>query len=180
MLIKIFLLAAVVANSTGESAGSSSCPSQRIFSGPYVNEQYRFSFEVPPGLTATWNSGACAIADDGCVCMGDHGRFIELPTGGIDVYASWAVEPAGLAEGGEGPRVGTESDTSSVTVGGAPAVRSIERTVVDGELRHREKWLVLRDGIEYSVTMSCAGASMASCRRALEQVLATWSFLEQR
>ena len=55
------------------------CPDRKTYTGKYRNWVYGFSIIIPAGLKGYWNSARCAPDEKyGCVCMGDHGRFIPL------------------------------------------------------------------------------------------------------
>jgi hypothetical protein len=49
---------------------------------------------IPRGLKGFWNSPRCAPDEKyGCVCMGDHGRFIPLSTeASIDAFVGYQME----------------------------------------------------------------------------------------
>src|SRR6267143_1807600 len=70
------------------------CPDQRAFTGKYRNIVYGFSIVIPAGLKGYWNSARCAPDEKyGCVCMGDHGRFIPLSDdANIEAFVSYQME----------------------------------------------------------------------------------------
>ncbi len=55
-----------------------SCPDDSPTIGWYRNYSYGFSMTIPRRLKGYWNSVPCIKETDGCVCMGDHGRFIPI------------------------------------------------------------------------------------------------------
>src|SRR5882762_5795074 len=80
-------------------ASTEPCPDQKAFTGKYRNIVYGFSIVIPAGLKGYWNSARCAPDEKyGCVCMGDHGRFIPLSDDahieafvGYQMEAEWSV-----------------------------------------------------------------------------------------
>jgi hypothetical protein len=71
------------------------CPDQRAWTGRYRNYVYGFSIVIPRGLKGYWNSARCAPDEKyGCVCMGDHGRFIPLSNDAhIEAFVGYQMEP---------------------------------------------------------------------------------------
>jgi hypothetical protein len=98
------LLPFVVAASCLAAAGQvlaegTPCPDDRSTAGFYRNYSYGFTVVIPKGLEGRWNSAACVPhPQDGCVCMGDHGRELPLPGGGsISIDANPQVFEESLA-----------------------------------------------------------------------------------
>jgi hypothetical protein len=58
--------------------GNLRCPDEIATTGYYRNYSYGFSIKIPQGLKGFWNSARCVKDKNGCVCMGDHGRFIPI------------------------------------------------------------------------------------------------------
>jgi hypothetical protein len=57
------------------------CPDERVWTGKIQNYSFGFTFIVPNGLKAYWNSARCSKDPaGGCVCMSDDGRVIPLGT----------------------------------------------------------------------------------------------------
>src|SRR6266436_3113221 len=80
---------------TPKRAGPESpCPDDKTYTGAYRNPQYGFSIVIPAGLKGYWNSARCAPDEKyGCVCMGDHGRFIPLSIdASIEAFVGWEME----------------------------------------------------------------------------------------
>jgi hypothetical protein len=78
-----------------------SCPANVPTEGLYKNYSFGFSVKIPSGLKGMWNSADCVKdAEDGCVCMSDHGRFIPLnETDYIQIYAAYTIDyPSSLGE----------------------------------------------------------------------------------
>ncbi len=73
----------------------SPCPDDRAWTGRYRNYVYGFSIVIPRGLKGYWNSARCAPDEKyGCVCMGDHGRFIPLSNAAhIEAFVAYQMEP---------------------------------------------------------------------------------------
>jgi hypothetical protein len=64
------------------------CNDALTVTGRYVNEAHDFEVTIPPGLKGLWNAATCQWDGQNCICMGDHGRFINLPNGGsLEAYA---------------------------------------------------------------------------------------------
>ena|SRR6185295_1140539 len=57
-------------------SSSEICPDEITYTGEYNNRQYGFSFVIPLGFEAHWNSPRCSKALEGCICMGDHGCIV--------------------------------------------------------------------------------------------------------
>ena len=70
------------------------CPDDRTWTGRYRNFVYGFSIVIPRGLKGYWNSARCAPDEKyGCVCMGDHGRFIPLSTdASIEAFVGYQMD----------------------------------------------------------------------------------------
>lgn len=82
------------------SSSATVCPDQQTYTGEYRNLIYGFSIIIPRGLKGYWNSARCAPDEEyGCVCMGDHGRFIPLSDDayveafvGYEMEEGWSVK----------------------------------------------------------------------------------------
>ena len=70
------------------------CPDQKTYTGKYRNWVYGFSVVIPTRLKGYWNSAGCAPDKEyGCICMGDHGRFIPLSDDAhIEAFVSYKME----------------------------------------------------------------------------------------
>jgi hypothetical protein len=70
------------------------CPDQKAHVGKYRNLVYGFSIIIPAGLKGYWNSAPCAPDEKyGCICLGDHGRFIPLSDDThIEAFVSYQME----------------------------------------------------------------------------------------
>jgi hypothetical protein len=79
----------------GRRAATEKCPDERSYTGKYRNFAYGFSIVIPAGLKGYWNSARCVHDEKhGCVCMGDHGRFIPLSEdANIEAYVGYQMEP---------------------------------------------------------------------------------------
>ena len=88
-------------NSQAKQAHSKSpCPDERAWTGTYRNFVYGFSIVIPRGLKGYWNSARC-VPDEkvGCVCMGDHGRFIPLSSEtNIEAFVGYQMEPGSVVD----------------------------------------------------------------------------------
>jgi len=82
------------ANSQTKRDNPDPCPDTKTYTGKYRNLVYGFSIIIPAGLQGHWNSARC-VPDEkyGCVCMGDHGRFIPLSgDANIEAFVSYQME----------------------------------------------------------------------------------------
>ena len=62
-----------------QAACADGCPDTHAWTGKVKNRSYGFTFVVPAGLKAYWNSAGCIDdAKEGCTCMSDHGRIMSL------------------------------------------------------------------------------------------------------
>src|SRR5437868_11436651 len=78
----------------GKHNSTERCPDQKVYTGKYRNIVYGFSIIIPAGLKGYWNSARCAPDEKyGCVCMGDHGRFIPLSDQAhIEAFVGYQME----------------------------------------------------------------------------------------
>ena len=70
------------------------CPDHKAYIGKYRNLVYGFSIVIPAGFKGYWNSAPCAPDEKyGCLCLGDHGRFIPLSDDAhIEAFVSYQME----------------------------------------------------------------------------------------
>lgn len=79
----------LVANS---AASAAECPTP--ITGTYINQEYGFSFRIPPGLKGEWQSPCRVDRTTGkCICIGNHGLAFDLGGGArLSVFADYAAE----------------------------------------------------------------------------------------
>jgi len=95
MILLLFICSLLRVDSQVEGVQSKSpCPDDRAWTGKYRNYVYGFSIVIPRGLKGYWNSAKCAPDEKyGCVCMGDHGRFIPLSSdANIEAFVGYQME----------------------------------------------------------------------------------------
>src|SRR6478672_8790082 len=96
VLLLVTALAPAAKSQTKRATSESSepCPDQKTYTGKYRNWVYGFSIIIPAGLKGYWNSARCAPDEKyGCVCTGDHGRFIPLSdTAAMNAFVGWQME----------------------------------------------------------------------------------------
>src|SRR6267143_351140 len=78
----------------GKTDATDPCPDDKTYTGTYRNIVFGFSIVIPAGLKGYWNSARCAPDEKyGCVCMGDHGRFIPLSDDAhIEAFVGYQME----------------------------------------------------------------------------------------
>ena len=74
------------------SASAAECPTP--ITGTYINQEYGFSFKIPPGLKGEWQSPCSLDRTTGkCICIGNHGLAFDLGGGArLGIFADYAAE----------------------------------------------------------------------------------------
>jgi hypothetical protein len=189
-LLLLFAVSAQTANSQAKHRKASAtppCPDERAYTGKYRNWVYGFSIIIPAGLKGYWNSARCAPDEEyGCLCMGDHGRYIPLSADAhIEAFVGYEMED-GLSvrdyENEEVSRLRQEKNVEQVKVlsskwtrignlkGRRFAVQFVEKnkTVV------MESVIALYKGVEYQLILGTLADRFQRDRREFEKVLASW------
>ena len=167
------------------------CPDERAWTGKYENHAYGFSFVIPRGRKAFWNSAGCVKDGVDCVCMTDHGRSIPLSKDArIEVYAGFQSDPDWSVRDLESNSIealkkhaGVKSLrvlSSSETMLGPVAARKFVLSFREkGRARIQERVLALHETVEYDLVLSTTAASHLKDRQEFESVLKSWRFLDQ-
>ena len=171
----------------GKATSTEPCPDQKTYTGKYRNWGFGFSIIIPAGLKGYWNSARC-VPDEkvGCVCMGDHGRFIPLSDQAhIEAFVGYEMEPEWSAieyENDEIASLRREQEIKQVNV-----LRS--RWIRMGRLRARrfavqyieknqdvmmEHIIALYQGVEYELIFRTLADRYQTDRKQFEKVIASW------
>jgi hypothetical protein len=169
------------------AAAKMMCPDEQTYTGPYQNLVFGFSIVIPPGLTGYWNSARCAPDEKyGCVCMGDHGRFIPLAdNASIEAFVGWEMEPGWSAKDYEKEEVSYLRKREGVeqlkVIGSTWShLRNLRgrRYVVESTDKGRavvlEQIIALYRGVEYQLILRTTPERYQSDRREFEKVVSSW------
>lgn len=165
----------------------SPCPDTRPWTGRYRNYVYGFSVVIPRGLKGYWNSARC-VPDDkyGCVCMGDHGRFIPLSKdSNIDVFVGYQMESDRSVRDEENQAISyltNEEKNEHVEIvhsrwlklGSLNARRFVARYVRDDIPMITDHIIAIHDGVEYELILDISPNNYAKDRKYLEKLITTW------
>ena len=188
LIVLISLACAASADSQPKRAAHTSpCPDERPWTGRYRNYVYGFSMAIPRGLKGYWNSARCAPDEKyGCVCMGDHGRFIPLSDDAyIEAFVGYQMEPDWSVQAHEHQAISflTEYDKAqNVTVVrsrwfrfGSMRARRFEARYLEGSKTMVTDHIVaLHKGVEYELILVTSPARYRADRRQFEKLIATW------
>ena len=163
------------------------CPDEKAYTGKYRNIVYGFSIVIPAGLKGYWNSARCAPDEKyGCVCMGDHGRFIPLSDEahieafvGYEMESEWSLidhEKNGISslksqEGVEQVRV---VDSKWFRLGHLKARRFMVRFVEKKKGVVRDHIIALHKGVEYELILRTVAERYQRDKVEFEKVVASW------
>ena len=163
------------------------CPDQKVYTGRYRNLVYGFSIVIPAGLKGYWNSARCAPDEKyGCVCMGDHGRFIPLSDdASIDAFVGHEMEDEWSATDYEKEELSNLKRRQGV--GQVKVLRSGEIRL--GRLRGKrfvvqfsekntdavvDHVIALHGGVEYELILRTTPDRYQRDLREFEKVIASW------
>ena len=180
------ILAPDVGSQTKRGKADELCPDEKVYTGRYRNRYYGFSIIIPAGLKGYWNSARCAKADEGCVCMTDHGRIIPLAEGAqIEAYTGYQMDPewsvsdyekdeiAGLKKR-EGVEQVTVLSSRVIRLGNLKARRFVVQYVEKGKQVIAERVMALHKDVAYQLILHTLPERYEKDRRKFEQVIASW------
>src|SRR5882762_249148 len=163
------------------------CPDEKAYTGKYRNIVYGFSIVIPAGLKGYWNSARCAPDEKyGCVCMGDHGRFIQLSAEaqieafvGYQMESEWSViyhENSYISslknqEGVEQVRL---VDSRWFRLGNLKARRFTVRFVEKKKGVVRDHIIALHKGVEYELILRTVAERYQRDKVEFEKVVTSW------
>lgn len=163
------------------------CPDQRIHTGKYRNYVYGFSIVIPAGLKGYWNSARCAPDEKyGCVCMGDHGRFIPLSDQAhIEAFVGYQMESQWSVTDYENDEVsdlrqkqGVEQvkvlSSKWIGLGKIRAKRFAVQFIEKGKNVVIDHVIALHRGVEYELILRTLTDSYLRDRQKFEKVIASW------
>lgn len=163
------------------------CPDQKTYKGRYRNWVYGFSIIIPAGLKGYWNSAGCAPDEKyGCVCMGDHGRFIPLSDDAhIEAFVGYEMEPDWSLSDYENDEVsnlrqkqGVEQvkvlSSKWIRLGNLKGRRFIVQFIEKNRDVRIDHIIALHEGVEYELILRTAEARHLKDEREFEKVIASW------
>jgi hypothetical protein len=169
------------------AASKSPCPDDRAWTGRYRNYVYGFSIVIPRGLKGYWNSARCAPDEKlGCVCMGDHGRFIPLSNdANIEAFVGYQMEPDWSVRDHERQAISFLTDdkktervdvvrSRSFRLGSLRARRFEARYFKNNKPMLTDHIVALHDGVEYELILVTSPDRYGRDRRQFERLIATW------
>jgi hypothetical protein len=179
---------AVVAQVKGSRKSSAVlCPDQKTYKGRYRNWVYGFSIIIPAGLKGYWNSAGCAPDEKyGCVCMGDHGRFIPLSGDAhIEAFVGYEMEPdlaPGDYENDEVSNLRQRRDVEQVKVlssrwtrlGNLKGRRFIVQFIEKNRAAVIDHIIALHEGVEYELILRTTLERHRKDGREFKKVIASW------
>src|SRR6266566_8458353 len=188
-LILVVIVGCVVgARSQRKAAASKSpCPDDRAWTGRYRNYVYGFSIVIPRGLKGYWNSARCAPDEKyGCVCMGDHGRFIPLSNAAhIEAFVAYQMEPDWSVVDHERQEISSlkhDQINHEVTVvrprwfrlGHLHARRFEARFVKNNKAMVIDHIIALHEGVEYELILLTSLERYSKDKIQFERVVGSW------
>ena len=187
LIVPILALAVKSQATHAKSAPAEPCPDQKTYTGKYRNWVYGFSIVIPAGLKGYWNSPRCAPDENyGCVCMGDHGRFIPLSGGAsIEAYVGWEMESEWSVRDYENDEVsdlrqgqGVEQvkvlSSKWVRLGNLKGRRFVVRFIEKNKEVVVDHVIALHRGVEYELILRTSPDRYQRDRREFEKVMASW------
>jgi hypothetical protein len=176
-----------VGSQVKHAQSKSPCPDDRAWTGTYRNYVYGFSIVIPRGLKGYWNSARCAPDEKyGCVCMGDHGRFIPLSNDtnieafvGYQMESDWSVvdherqEISSLRQ----DRTNHELDVARsrwFRLGRLHARRFEARFLKDNQPMVIDHIIALHNGVEYQLILRTSPERVGKDQIQFEKLIASW------
>jgi hypothetical protein len=163
------------------------CPDERSYTGKYRNYVFGFSIVIPAGLKGYWNSARCAPDERyGCVCMGDHGRFIPLTkTAGMEAFVGWQMESEWTLRDYENEEVTDLKQKQGVKqvrvlsskylrLGRVRARRFVVQFSKDNQSAVTDQVIALYRGVEYQLILHTDADRYQKDRRVFERLVASW------
>jgi hypothetical protein len=186
-LILIIFYCGVSAAPQVKRASHSGCPDERAWTGRYRNYVFGFSIVIPRGLNGYWNSARCAPDEKyGCICMGDHGRFIPLSNDAhIETFVGYQMEPDWSLRQHERQAVSFLTDdkqNQDVNVVrsrwfrlGLLRTRRFEaRYLKNGKPMVTDHVVALHKGVEYELILVTSPDRYGADRRQFQKLIASW------
>jgi hypothetical protein len=165
----------------------SPCPDDKVYTGKYRNLVYGFSIVIPAGLKGYWNSARCAPDEKyGCVCMGDHGRFIPLSRdASIDAFVSYQMESEWSLIDHENDAISSLKTRENierlkvigskwVRLGNLKGRRFVVRSIKDNKGFVTDHIMALHNGVEYELILSTSADRYKKDKIQFEKVIASW------
>jgi len=163
------------------------CPDKKTYTGKYTNLAFGFSIVIPAGLKGYWNSARCAPDEKyGCVCMGDHGRFIPLSDdSSIEAFVGFAVEDEWTLRQYENQEVTYVKQKQGVqqvkvlsskwtTLGGLKGRRFVVQFIENNKTIVVDHIIALHKGVEYELILRTLADRRALDTREFEKVISSW------
>ncbi len=163
------------------------CPDERTYTGKYRNYVFGFSIIIPTGLKGYWNSARCAPDERyGCVCMGDHGRFIPLSdTSGIEAFVGWQMESEWTLRDHENHELAYLKDKQGVEqvrllsskylrLGQVKAIRFVVHFNENNKSVVTDHIIALYKEVEYELILHTPADRYQKDRRVFEKLVASW------
>lgn len=189
-VLLIVTILAPAAKSQAKRATPSSaepCPDQKTYTGKYRNWVYGFSIIIPAGLKGYWNSARCAPDEKyGCVCMGDHGRFIPLSDdASIEAFVGYEMESEWSVSDYENDEVsnlrqkqGVEQlkvlSSKWIRLGRLKGRRFVVQFIEKDKNVVIDHIIALHKGVEYELILRTMPDRYQRDRRIFEKVIASW------
>jgi hypothetical protein len=174
-------------------ASSEPCPDEKIYTGRYRNIAFGFSIIIPAGLKGYWNSARCAPDEKyGCVCMGDHGRFIPLSTDAhIEVFVGYQMEPEWSVVDHEEDEISSLKRQKGVEqvrvvssrwcrLGRLKGRRFVAKYIDKNRRMITDHIIALHRGIEYELTLHTLSDRYERDNIQFAKVIASWRLTPRR
>jgi hypothetical protein len=187
LLTVVGLLANSNAQAPKRAGRESPCPDDKTYTGTYRNLVYGFSIVIPAGLKGYWNSARCAPDEKyGCVCMGDHGRFIPLSSdASIDAFVSYEIESEWNAKDREKSDISyvrNQSDVRQLTIieskrfrlGRLNGRRFVVEFVQNDKKVVEDHVIALHKGVEYELILHTLANRYRNDKAQFEKIIASW------
>jgi hypothetical protein len=187
LIVTILAPAANPQAKRAESASAKPCPDQKTYTGKYRNWVYGFSIIIPAGLRGYWNSARCAPDEKyGCVCMGDHGRFIPLSdNASIEAFVGYEMEDEWSVRNYENEEVsnlrqkqGIEQvkvlSSMWIRLGRLKGRRFVVQFIEKNKNVVIDHVIALHKGVEYELILHTLADRYQNDRQEFEKVIESW------
>lgn len=175
------------AGTRSRTAAADPCPDEKTYTGRYRNIVFGFAIVIPAGLKGYWNSARCAPDEKyGCVCMGDHGRFIPLSEDahieafvGYEMDSEWSLRDY---ENEEISALKKQPGLEDIKVlgsrwfrlGNLKARRFTVQFVEKNNTVITDHIIALHRGVEYELILRTLPSQSNRDKRESERVIASW------
>jgi len=173
--------------SVKKSSATEVCPDEKVYTGKYRNLAFGFSIIIPKGLKGYWNSARCAPDEKyGCVCMGDHGRYIPLSDDAlIEAFVGYEMEDEWTVRDYEKESVtylrqkqGVEQvkllSSKWIRLGGLKGRRFVVQAVEKNKNVVEDHIIALHKGVMYELTLRTLADRQRIDSREFEKVISSW------